>query len=129
MYNYLQNALKLDIYDLVLLTRTIFILLTSRDYERLPHKTELKVVLGLILEKITFLIPIDDDLVGMLSAIFETELIEHIQTTTDARCVHVHVKVNPQRKPEFFRRFKMVFDDITSFFKTIYNQDFRFQFS
>nr|MDO8083685.1 hypothetical protein [Candidatus Sigynarchaeum springense] len=104
-------------------------MLTSRDYERLPHKTELKVVLGLILEKITFLIPIDDDLVGMLSAIFETELIEHIQTTTDARCVHVHVKVNPQRKPEFFRRFKMVFDDITSFFKTIYNQDFRFQFS
>ncbi len=129
MYNYLQNALKMDIYDLVLLTRTVFILLTSPDYDRLPHKTELKVVLGMILEKITFLVPINDNLVEMLSAIFETELVEHIQTRTEGGCVHVDVKINPERKPEFFRRFKIVFDDITSFFKTICNQDFKFKFS
>lgn len=129
MYNYLQNALKMEIYDLVLLTKTVFIMLTSPDYERLPHKTELAFVLGMILEKITFLVPANDDLVEMVSSIFGTDLIEHVQTTAGTGSVRVSVKVNPQRKPEFFRRFKRVFDDITSFFKITCDQDFRFQFS
>jgi hypothetical protein len=129
MYNYLQNVLKMDVDDLVILTKTIFILLTSRDYEQLPHKTELKTVLGLILEKFTFLIPANDGLVEMLSAIFDTGLIEDIQTKSEPGCTHVHVRVNPQRKPEFFQKYKKIFDDITSFFKTIYNQEFKFQFS
>ncbi len=129
MYNYLQNALKMDIYDLVILTKTVFVLLTSRDYDRLPHKTELKVVLGLILEKFTFLVPTNDGLVEMLSAIFESDLIEHIQTRSEAGCVRVDVRVNPQKKPEFFQKYKKIFDDITSFFKIICDQDFKFQFS
>jgi hypothetical protein len=117
MYNYLQNVLKMDIDDLVILTKTIFVLLTSRDYERLPHKSELKTVLGLILEKFTFLIPANDDLVGMLFAIFEAELIEQIQTRSNAGCIHVRIWVNQQKKPEFFQKFKRFFDDITTMTK------------
>ncbi len=129
MFNYLQNVLKIDVDDLVILTKTIFILLTSRIYEQLPHKAEIKTVLGLILEKFTFLIPTNDGLVEMLSAIFGTELIEHIETISEKGCVHVHVQVNPQKKPEFFQKFKRIFGEITCFFKTIYDQDFKFQFS
>jgi len=129
MYNYLQNVLKMDIDDLVILTRTIFILLNSRDYEQLLRKTEFKVVLGMILEKFTFLVPANDGLIEMLSAIFETDLIDGIKTSSEPGRIRVHVQVNPRKKPEFFQRFKRNFDEIASFFKIIYNQDFKFQFS
>ncbi|NMC05769.1 MAG: hypothetical protein GYA24_11180 [Candidatus Lokiarchaeota archaeon] len=129
MYNYLQNVLKMDIDDLVILARTIFVLLTSQDYDRLPHKPELKTVLDLILEKCTFLLPANDELDEMLRAIFDPGMIEQIQTRLDAGCVRVRIWINPQRKPEFFQKFKRFFDDITFFFKHVYGPDFKFQFS
>ena len=128
LYNYLGNLLKMDIEDLVILSKTIFILVTTRDYENIPYKFEIKAMLKLLLDKMTFLVPLSHDLVDLLVAIYEKDYIENIYTQVQNGCVHVKITLKPELKTDFFYKYKKIFGDISTFFKKIYEQEFKFQF-
>ncbi|HME51230.1 MAG TPA: hypothetical protein VKM55_03365 [Candidatus Lokiarchaeia archaeon] len=128
LYNYLASLLKIDIEDLVILAKTIFILVTNGNYENVPFKTEIKTILKLILDKITFLVPLSDDMQDLLVAVYENSFIENIETRVETNCVRVKIWLKPALKTEFFHKYKKIFTDISKFFEIIYDQEFKFQF-
>jgi hypothetical protein len=128
LYNYLTSMLKIDIEDLVILARTIFILVTNGTYENIPYQSEIKTILKLLMDKITFLVPLSDDMQDLLAAIYEKSFIENIETSVESRCVRVKIWLKQALKSEFFHKYKKIFADISKFFELIYDQDFKFQF-
>ena len=128
LYNYLTSMLKIDIEDLVILAKTIFILVTNGNYENIPYKSEIRTIMKLILDKISFLIPLSDNIQELLTAIYEKSFIENIETRVEKDYVRVKVWLKPALKPEFFHKYKKIFADISKFFEIIYDQEFKFQF-
>jgi len=128
LYNYLEKAMKVNIDDLIVLTKTIFILITSKDYEGVSYVNEVKTVLRLILEKIIFLVPLSDNVIDLFYTIYEKDFVENVQTRLETNCVHVKIFLKPESKSEFFYKYKHIFGEIALFFKMLYNQDFKFQF-
>lgn len=128
LYNYLANMLKIDIEDLVILARTIFIIVTSKNYENLPFKSEIMTILKLILDKIIFLVPLSDDVQDLLISIYEKSFIENMESGIEPRCVRVKIWLKPSLKADFFHKYKKIFTDISDFFEIIYDQEFKFQF-
>ena len=128
LYNYLASILKIDIEDLVILARTIFILVTNGNHENIPYKSEIKTILKLILDKITFLVPLSEDMQELLVAIYEKSFIENIETRVETRCIRVKIWLKPALKTEFFHKYKKIFTDISKFFEIVYDQEFKFQF-
>jgi hypothetical protein len=129
LFNYLEKVLKVDIDDLIMLTQTIFILLTTKNYENMAFKDEIRTVLRLIMQKFTFLVPASDNLMGMIQAIFEKDYIQDIETVLEPGCVRVKIVLKPLYKQEFFKKYKKIFNEISLFFKSLYNHDFKFLFS
>jgi len=128
LYNYLASMLKTDIEDLVILAKTIFVLVTRGNYESMPCRSEIETMLKLILDKMTFLVPLSDDMQELLAAIYEKSFIENIESRVEASCVRVKVWLKPTLKTEFFHKYKKILTDISRFFEIVFDQQFKFQF-
>jgi hypothetical protein len=124
---YFQD-LGLPVNDLMVFSKTIFILIQNKDLKEIPHKEELTSLLRNILGKLVFMIPVDENLLEILHAIYEKGFIENVDLDVYLEKIVFKIKVKQHLKSEFFKKYKPIFDDIGAFFKNFYTQDFKFQF-
>jgi len=128
LYNYLEKSLKIEIEDLILLAKSIFVLITGEKYEHLDHKQLLRSMFRLVIERMVFFIPVSQNLHELILAIFENKYIDDIQTRGTPDNITVTIILNKGTKRDFFNKYKKIFDEISIFFKIYGGQEFKFQY-
>lgn len=115
--------------DLMVFQKSVFILIKTKDLDSVPHKEKLTRMLNNILGKQVFIIPVDENLLEILHAIYNKLYIDNVDLDVYLDKIFFKVKVKKAFKADFFKRYKHLFDDIGRFFRNFYTQEFKFQFS
>jgi hypothetical protein len=127
-FNYLEYLLKFHIKDIIMVLKTIFIIISDEKYDQLQYRKGLMNMLRLILEKYILIIPETDDFLKIFYSIYEKEYIEHISIEDNQNYTYVKIKLKYEHKFEFFKRYKIIFDDVSIFLTKLTNKRFKFIF-
>jgi hypothetical protein len=124
---FLQD-LGVPLNDVMVFQKAVFIMVKSKDLEDFTNEEGLNRMLENLLGKRVFIIPVDVNLLEILHAIYEKCYIDNVDLDVYLEKIFFKVKVKHGLKSEFFKKYKHLFDDIGSFFKNFYTQDFKFKF-
>ena len=120
--NYIQKFFNGQIEDVLLLSRSIFILLSRDDFSRVENKNEIISYLNILLDKLVFIIPTRSDLVELMNITFGSEFIEHVDASISRSRILVAIILNVEKKKLFFKKYKKITCDLTFLLENLLSQ-------
>ena len=125
LFNYIESVLKINVDDILLLERSLFILANKDQLETLPALKGLRRIFKLKLGLVIFIIPLCEDVENMMYHVCDQDLVQNISCTETCGQVFVDIKLREQEKYAFFQKFKYLLGDIQIFLKTILTREIK----